>query len=225
MYSMPPFSLERKGLGELDNAILGGFFMKLISYTAQTGMITINSILSLIPIFLAVLVNLLGVHWSDRIADESVGKLTLVVKLVSKTRFLFYFLVFLTYFITILLMGRVLPNIVAIAILITLPFGIYCSYKFTKTSSPMISSVFMAVVMSSMIFSYIFGWLEIFYNSLIVFSSNFNFFWEKIIFKLLLNVFLMLHYLQLLFYRKFHFFAIDKRSLLQILRIVESQSV
>ncbi len=157
IYSMPPFSLERKGLGELDNAILGGFFMTLIGYTAQTGMITINSILSLIPIFLAVLVNLLGVHWSDRIADESVGKLTLVVKLGSKTRFLFYFLVFLTYFITILLMGRVLPNIVAIAILITLPFGIYCSYKFTKTSSPMISSVFMAIVMSSMIFSYIFG--------------------------------------------------------------------
>lgn len=157
IYSMPPFSLERKGLGELDNAILGGFFMTLIGYTTQTGMITINSILSLIPIFLAVLVNLLGVHWSDRIADESVGKLTLVVKLGSKTRFLFYFLVFLMYFITALFMGEIIPSAVGIAIFITLPLGIYSSYKFTRTKSPMLSSVFMAVVMFAMIFGYIFG--------------------------------------------------------------------
>ena len=157
IYSMPPFSLERKGLGEIDNAILGGFFMTLIGYTAQTGMITINSILSLIPIFLAVLVNLLGVHWSDRIADESVGKLTLVVKLGVKARFLFYFLVFLMYLITALFMGGVIPSVVGIAIFITLPLGIYSSYKFTRTKSPMLSSVFMAVVMFAMIFGYIFG--------------------------------------------------------------------
>ena len=157
IYSMPPFSLERKGLGELDNAILGGFFMTLIGYTAQTGMITINSLLSLIPIFLAVFVNLLGVHWSDRIADESVGKLTLVVKLGNKTRFLFYFLVFLTYFSTVLVMEEIIPFAVGASILITIPFGIYCSYNFTKTKSPMLSSVFMAVVMFAMIIGYIIG--------------------------------------------------------------------
>jgi len=157
IYSMPPFSLERKGLGELDNAILGGFFMTLIGYTAQTGMITINSLLSLIPIFLAVFVNLLGVHWSDRIADESVGKLTLVVKLGNKTRFLFYFLVFLTYFSTVLVMEEIIPFVVGASILITIPFGIYCSYNFTKTKSPMLSSVFMAVVMFAMIIGYMIG--------------------------------------------------------------------
>jgi len=157
IYSMPPFSLERKGLGELDNAILGGFFMTLIGYTAQTGMITINSLLSLIPIFLAVFVNLLGVHWSDRIADESVGKLTLVVKLGNKTRFLFYFLVFLTYFSTVLVMEEIIPFAVGASILITIPFGIYCSYNFTKIKSPMLSSVFMAVVMFAMIIGYIIG--------------------------------------------------------------------
>jgi len=157
IYSMSPFSLERKGLGELDNAILGGFFMTLIGYTAQTGMITINSLLSLIPIFLAVFVNLLGVHWSDRIADESVGKLTLVVKLGNKTRFLFYFLVFLTYFSTVLFMEEIIPFAVGASILITIPFGIYCSYNFTKTKSPMLSSVFMAVVMFAMIIGYMIG--------------------------------------------------------------------
>lgn len=157
IYSMPPFALERKGLGELDNAILGGFFMTLMGYVTQMGTITINSILSLVPIFLAVFVNLLGVHWSDRFADKSVGKLTLVVKMEENTRFLFYFLVFLIYFITVLLMGWALPNLVTISILLTLPFGVYCSYKFTKTSSPMLSSAFMTLVMLAAIFSYMFG--------------------------------------------------------------------
>ncbi|KYC44662.1 MAG: 1,4-dihydroxy-2-naphthoate octaprenyltransferase [Candidatus Methanofastidiosum methylothiophilum] len=155
IYSMPPFSLERKGFGELDNAILGGFFMTLVGYTAQTGKITSISILSLVPIFLAVFVNLLGVHWSDRIADQSVGKLTLVVKLMDKTRFLFYFLVFLTYFITLLFMGKIIPFKVGISILITIPFGVFCSYKFTRTNSPMLSSAFMALVMFAMIFGYL----------------------------------------------------------------------
>ncbi|NPV50901.1 MAG: prenyltransferase [Candidatus Methanofastidiosum sp.] len=152
IYSMPPFSLERKGLGEVDNAILGGFFMTLIGYSAQTGTITFNSILSLIPIFLAVFVNLLGVHWSDRTADEFVGKLTIAVRLGGETRFLFYFLVFLTYFFTFLLIGKVITFKVGIFILLTIPFGVYCSYKFTKTKTPMLSSAFMALIMLSMIF-------------------------------------------------------------------------
>ncbi|MCC7573868.1 MAG: prenyltransferase [Candidatus Methanofastidiosum sp.] len=157
IYSMPPFSLERKSLGEVDNAILGGFFMTLMGYTAQTGIITTNSILSLIPIFLSVFVNLLGVHWADRIADKFVGKNTLVVKLGNKTHFLFYSLVFLMYFITILFMGRILPVQVGISILLTIPFGIYSSYKFTKTKTPMLSSAFMVVVMFAMIFGFIFN--------------------------------------------------------------------
>ncbi len=155
IYSMPPFSLERKGLGELDNAILGGFCMTLIAYTAQTGKITINSIMSLIPISLVVFVNLLGVHWFDKSADKSVGKLTLVVKLGDNTRYLFYILVIIMYVITLIFMGNVFPTKVGIAILTTIPFGIYSSYKFTKTSSPMLSSFLMAIVMFAMILGYI----------------------------------------------------------------------
>lgn len=154
-YSMPPFSLERKGLGELDNAILGGFCMTLIAYTAQTNEITINSLLSLIPIFLVVFVNLLGVHWFDKFADESVGKITLVVRLGTNTRFLFYIIVFLMYFITLLFMDNILPTKVGIIILSTIPFGIYSAFKFTKTSTPMLSSFLMTIVMFAMIFGYL----------------------------------------------------------------------
>lgn len=157
IYSMPPFSLERKGLGEIDNAILGGFFMTLIGYTSQTSIISIKSIVSLIPIFLAVFVNLLGVHWADRIADKSVGKNTLVVKLGYKTKYIFYLMMFLLYIVTIIFIGVIYPLIVGISILITLPLGIYSSLKFTKTKTPMISSVFMGVVMLAMIIGYIFS--------------------------------------------------------------------
>lgn len=36
-YPMPSLQLERTSLGEIDNAILGGFLMPLIAYVPQIG--------------------------------------------------------------------------------------------------------------------------------------------------------------------------------------------
>ena len=83
-YSMPPLQLERTIWGELDNALLGGYLMPLIAYIPQIGVAGLNMFLILTPVFLAVLVNLLGVHWADREADAKVKKNTLVVHLSSR---------------------------------------------------------------------------------------------------------------------------------------------
>jgi 1,4-dihydroxy-2-naphthoate octaprenyltransferase len=78
-YSIPPFALIRHGVGELDNAILGG--LVLPSYgAAVAGGELVTVALAVVPFTLVVFLNLLEVHWPDREADAAAGKRTLAVR-------------------------------------------------------------------------------------------------------------------------------------------------
>lgn len=55
-YCMPPLALERRGVGELDNALIGGILMPLMGYTVQVQQPDVPAALALIPIFLIVMV-------------------------------------------------------------------------------------------------------------------------------------------------------------------------
>jgi 1,4-dihydroxy-2-naphthoate octaprenyltransferase len=151
-YSMSPLQLERTILGEIDNALLGGYLMPLIAYIPQIGVAGLNIFLILTPIFLAVLVNLLGVHWADREADATVGKNTLVVCLSSRVRMVHLTLTGLIYIFTIALFP-IIPWQVVMAILLTIPLAIWAYLSFER--SPTSSSFLMSAVM---IFAAV-GWI------------------------------------------------------------------
>lgn len=54
-YSTPPVAFVRRGLGEIDNAMLGAFMMPLMGFTVQTGAPTLTALVNLIPIFSVVM--------------------------------------------------------------------------------------------------------------------------------------------------------------------------
>jgi 1,4-dihydroxy-2-naphthoate polyprenyltransferase len=140
-YSMPPLRLERTWLGELDNALLGTM-MFLIGYMAPTGGLDLEVIAVSIPIFLAVLVNLLAVHYVDRRADEIVGKRTMAVVLGQRTIRLFAFLVGLLYFLSLPLMV-LLPIPVVICFFATVPVALWAIRGFIGNGGPQYGSFFM----------------------------------------------------------------------------------
>ena len=149
---MAPLQLERTIWGEIDNALLGGYLMPLIAYIPQIGVAGLNIFLILTPIFLAVLVNLLGVHRADREADATVGKNTLVVRLSSRVGMLHFTLTGLIYIFTIALFP-IIPWQVVMAILLTIPLAIWAYLSFER--SPTSSSFLMSAVM---IFAAV-GWI------------------------------------------------------------------
>ena len=143
-YSMPPLALERRGLGELDNALLGAFLMPLMGYTVQTGTPTLTAVLNLTPIFPVVMVGLLGVHWADREADAIVGKRSLVVIMGHHSRILHIVMAVMTYALAVALAAvSILPVPVAIAILSTLPISVWAVVTFTRSTSPLPSGLAM----------------------------------------------------------------------------------
>lgn len=78
-YSLPPFALVRRGIGEPINATLGGILVPLYGvWVASTP--TLTTAIAVLPFTLIVGCNLLAVHWPDRHADRAVGKRTVVVR-------------------------------------------------------------------------------------------------------------------------------------------------
>ncbi len=152
-YSMPPLRLERTIWGEVDNALLGGYLMPLIAFIPQLGFFSVNEIFILTPIVLAVMVNLLGVHWADRLADRAVGKKTLVVRLGPKTKTLYLFLLLLIYSISLFLL-IIIPWTVVLAIFCTVPLALYSAKNFQH--NPMSSSLLMAMIMICSSIAFIF---------------------------------------------------------------------
>ena len=78
-YSVGPLRLAWRGLGELDNAALGGLALPAYGAAAvggPTGRVAVVSV----PFFLVVLLNLFATQWPDREADAAVGKRTLAVR-------------------------------------------------------------------------------------------------------------------------------------------------
>jgi 1,4-dihydroxy-2-naphthoate octaprenyltransferase len=156
IYSMPPVALERRGLGEIDNALLGGQLMPLIGYAAQTGIAPPETLLALLPATLAVLANLLGVHWSDREADAAVGRRSLVVILGEAWTRRLYRLLIVVLMASILAMAEtVLPLEVVAASLCTAPVAAWGAVRFGRGRTPWLDSA----VMTTLMVAQTAGWL------------------------------------------------------------------
>ena len=147
-YSMKPMALERRGLGELTNAFLGGYLMVLSRDLPQAGELGAPQLLACFPIFLAVWINLIAVHWAGREADAAVGKRTLVVIMGAGSLRLYPVLVLLLYLSTGLLrIAGMIPAGVFVGIAITLPLAIFSYWHFLRSQRPDAPSAFMAVLM------------------------------------------------------------------------------
>ena len=89
MYSYPPFKLAWRGLGELDNTLLGALLLPIYGYVSISGSLDQWIIPTMTPFTLLAYNNLLAVTWPDREADGTVGKKTLAVQWEPRTlRFL-----------------------------------------------------------------------------------------------------------------------------------------
>jgi 1,4-dihydroxy-2-naphthoate octaprenyltransferase len=143
-YAMPPLALERRGLGEVDNALIGGILMPLMGCTAQTGAPSWRALAVLSPIFCIVLANLLAVHWADREADAAVGRRTVVVVAGQRARPLYYSLVVLAYGLTLALTRTVVSASVAAATLATLPLAVWAVAAFGRRHSALSGAFLMA---------------------------------------------------------------------------------
>ncbi|HSJ59163.1 MAG TPA: prenyltransferase [Anaerolineae bacterium] len=143
-YAMPPVQMERRGLGEIDNALIGGILMPLMGYTVQVGRPSLDAFLALLPVFLLVLANLLGVHWPDREADAAVGKRSLVVIAGEKVRPLHHALVATSYLLALALTGPVLPVAVTAGLVCALPLNVWSTVTLARQRSTVPSAVAMA---------------------------------------------------------------------------------
>jgi 1,4-dihydroxy-2-naphthoate octaprenyltransferase len=80
VYSVGPFPLAWHGLGEIDNAVLGGMVLPLYGVAIAGGSLDMPTVATFTPLALVVGANLLATTWPDRLADASVGKWTLATR-------------------------------------------------------------------------------------------------------------------------------------------------
>jgi 1,4-dihydroxy-2-naphthoate octaprenyltransferase len=80
-YSLPPLALAWRGLGEVDNAALGGVVLPVYGVSVAAGSLPAWAVPAFLPFGCVVFVNLLATTWPDRRADAAVGKRTLATRL------------------------------------------------------------------------------------------------------------------------------------------------
>ncbi|NIS35092.1 MAG: prenyltransferase, partial [Actinobacteria bacterium] len=79
-YSLPPLALAWRGVGEVDNAALGGLVLPAYGFAVAAGTVTVDALLATVPFATVVFLNLLDTTWPDRAADAAVGKRTLATR-------------------------------------------------------------------------------------------------------------------------------------------------
>ncbi|NJM05991.1 prenyltransferase [Candidatus Gracilibacteria bacterium] len=156
-YSMPPLALERRGLGECDNALLGGVLMPLMGYVAVRGTAELSTVVLLLPMFAAVMICLLGVHRVDRHADALVGKRSLVVILGTHSRQLHHWCTTLAYGLPLLFSVWLVPMPVALALWCTSPLALYATWRYGHDETALPDIAVMVAYMGAWIAGWVFS--------------------------------------------------------------------
>lgn len=147
-YSLPPLALAWNGLGELDNAALGGVALPVFGYVV-VGDLAVDAVLAFLPFGCLVFANLLAVTWPDRDADAAVGKETLATRWSPARLRLAYALAVMTaYGLLAVLWGDVVPPRVGWVMVLAAPlFGWgWWTYTNRRSAFPTVAGmVFVAV--------------------------------------------------------------------------------
>lgn len=135
-YSVGPLALSRRGLGEVDNALLGGLLLPHYGAAALAPP-SLAVCYAVVPFTLLVFCNLLATQWPDRHADAKVGKRTLPTRWSPRRLRRVYLLTALLAFASLVaLTGSVLPPLVATAGFLALPFLLWGAATFTRDEWP-----------------------------------------------------------------------------------------
>ena len=136
-YSLPPVALSRRGLGEVDNAVLGGLLLP--HYGAATlAPPSLAVCLAVLPFTLLVFANLLATQWPDRWADAFTGKYTLPTRWSPRLLRRVHLLTVVAAFASLAaLTGPVLPPTVTLASLVAAPLALWALLTFTRDERPL----------------------------------------------------------------------------------------
>lgn len=139
-------ALAWRGLGELDNAALGGLALPLYGFAVQAGTVTLGALLACVPFFALVFCNLLETTWPDRDADGTVGKDTLATRWPRHSlRRLYFAGAAVALLSPIALWGWVLPTPVVAACLSVTPLVAWGAHRYTRRRLPFPSVAAMVV--------------------------------------------------------------------------------
>lgn len=149
MYSLPPLKLGWRGLGELDNAILGGNLLALYGYAVVVDEIRLHVMLMFLPFTGMVFINLLATTWADRDADAIVRKYTLATQLsISTLRQLYALVTLSSYGCLILFANRFIPQEIVVGCLLISPIVVWGYRNYTRILSPHPTVYAMIMMMS-----------------------------------------------------------------------------
>jgi 1,4-dihydroxy-2-naphthoate octaprenyltransferase len=126
-----------------------------MGYVALRGTANLLTFFSVLPVFAAVMICLLGVHRADRHADALVGKRSLVVILGEHSRALHHGCTALAYGLPLLCVGWLLPLPVVTAIGLTLPLALYATLRYSRDERTLPD----VAVMVAFMVAWILGWL------------------------------------------------------------------
>ncbi|HET6445333.1 MAG TPA: prenyltransferase [candidate division Zixibacteria bacterium] len=133
MYSLRPLALAWRRRGEIINAFLGGILLPVMGYAVYSARVDRQIILLTLPFALLAFDNLLATTWSDRAADEQVGKFTLATMWSTGRLRKIYFLSWTGALLVLLLsQGSVLPVQICWACFLILPAVIWADRSYTR---------------------------------------------------------------------------------------------
>jgi len=137
-YSLPPLALAWNGVGELDNAALGGVVLPAYGVAVAADGLTVPGVLPFLPIGAVVVANLLATTWPDREADAAVGKETLATRWPPDRLRIAHRLSLVVGFVglaALTAVGRV-PTVGGVATLAAVPFALWAALRYTRDESP-----------------------------------------------------------------------------------------
>lgn len=135
-YSVGP-AFAWNGLGEVDNALVGGILLPLYGVAATAGTISLTAVLAVLPFSVMLFCNLLATHWPDREADAAVGKETLATQWPRQRLKAAYGAAFALYLVLVALFwGGPLPLPVAVASAMVIPHFLWAFKEYTVRNSP-----------------------------------------------------------------------------------------
>jgi 1,4-dihydroxy-2-naphthoate octaprenyltransferase len=156
-YSVAPLELAWRGLGELDNAALGGVALPAFGFAVQTGGVTPEAVLATLPLGCVVFVNLLDTTWPDREADGAVGKDTLATRW-SRARLRAAYAggaLVAVGSLAVLSAAGTIPPAVALASLVAVPLLAWGFRWYTRRRSPLPTVAAMVALVAAQLL----GWL------------------------------------------------------------------
>jgi 1,4-dihydroxy-2-naphthoate octaprenyltransferase len=163
-YSLPPLALAWNGLGELDNAVLGGLLLPHYGAAALAGTFELAVCLAVLPFTALVFVNLLATQWPDRHADGAVGKRTLPTRWPPRRLRLAYVAGVVVAFGSLAaLWGRVIPPVVVGATLAALPFVGWGLATYTRDEWPFpsVAAMVVAAIAQLLAWAHVAGLLDL----------------------------------------------------------------